>query len=263
MNWKALWCSISPQSQLTPRELHTKAMFFPKLMDGPSAEQLVLRISSIGDRFGFVGNQGNDDRRKHKYDVWIANQVKRELLMDPPPNPSLLDRENELFMVLDWAIENKPDLMSFNFEQAFDQQKRWLDRLKKQGVVRPQHIDLDRVLYKCSNGYFLYLLKQSDLNFEGSVMGHCVGLGHYKTKLDNKRAIIISLRDEKNMPHVTIEVSLMKGRDGKTRGTVLQQQGKGNVEPSDKYHAALREFILFSNGALTSDDADFLTKKEV
>lgn len=254
---------MSQQRELTPRELHTKALFFPKLMDERSAEELALRISSIGDRFGFVGNQGKDDRRKHKYDVWIANQVKRQLLMDPPPSPLLLDREPELFMVLDWAIENKPDLMSFNFEQAFDQQKRWLERLRKQGVVRPQPIDLDRVLYRCANGYFLYLLKASDLTFEGSVMGHCVGMGHYKTKLDNKRAIIISLRDDKNRPHVTIEVSLMKGPDGRMRGTVLQQQGKGNLDPSKKYHAALREFVLFSNGALTTDDADFLTKKEV
>lgn len=243
--------------QLTPRELHAKSLFFPKLMDEPSAEALVRRISSIGDRFGFVGNQGDDDRRKHKYDIWIANQVKKELA-DRSEKESILDRESELFMILDWAIETRPDLMSFNFEQAFEEQKIWIDQLKKRGVVRPQPIDLERVIYRCSSGLFFYILKPDDLEFEGYSMGHCVGGDNFKKKLNNNRSIIVSLRDEQNMPHVTVEISLMKGPHGKMSGVVLQQQGKGSKGPSNKYRAALREFALFSNGAFTKDDANFL-----
>lgn len=216
-------------------------------MDEASAEVLTRRISSIGERFGFVGDQGNDDRRKHKYDVWIASQVRKELIGDPPEK-QLIDRENELFMVLDWAIENKPDLMAMDFEEAFQQQKRWNERLAHQGVFRPRPIDTERVVYKCSNGHFFYLLNADDLQFEAAAMSHCVGGDHYKKKVNNQRAIIISLRDEKNQPHVTIEVTVDRTPNGLISGTVLQQQGKGNSFPAEKYRASLREFALFSAG---------------
>ena len=254
---------MSQRSELTTRELHIKGLFHPKLMGDVEAEELVRRISSIGDRFGFVGNQGNDDRRKHKYDVWIANQVRRELMMDPPRN-TILDREGDLFLIIDWAIATRPNLSSLSYEQAFDQQKRWIERLFNQGVVRPQPIDTQRVIYRCSNGCFLYLLKPSDLQFEGYSMGHCVGThgGHYTKLIDNNRGFIISLRDENNMPHVTIEITLNHSPSGRVSATVLQQQGKGNKEPIEKYHEALREFVLFSNGAMTSHDADFLANRK-
>ena len=227
-------------------------------MDEISAESLVRRISSIGERFGFVGDQGSDDRRKHKYDIWIANQVRKELLLDPRPEKSILDRENEIFRVLDWATETRPNLTSFSFEQAFDQQKRWAERLRNQGVVRPQPLDTERIIYRYHDGHFLYLLKAEDLEFEGSSVGHCVGGDNFKKKVNNQRSIIISLRDGKNAPHVTIEVALMKAQNGKMSGTVVQQQGKGGLEPSEKYHSYLREFALFSNGTLTKDDANLL-----
>jgi len=244
--------------KLTPREEHIKSIFFPKLLEEGPAIELVKRISSIGDRFGFVGNQGNDDRRKHKYDVWIANEVKRQMTSDPKPETSILDND-DIFLVLDWAIETKPNLTSFSFPQALEEQARWIKKLKQQGVLRPPPIDLDRVIYRCSNNYFIYLLTPDDLSFEAQVMGHCVGGDHYKHKIKNNRALIVSLRDERNMPHVTIEVSLDKQKNGKWTGAVVQQQGKANLDPSKKYHAALREFVLYSNNALNRRDADFLT----
>ena len=247
---------------LTPREEHIKSMFFPKLKSEEDAISIVKQISSIGDRFGFVGNQGNDDRRKHKYDVWIANEVKRGILNDPAAKETIRNREHEIFLVLDWAIETKPNITSFSFDQALEQQERWVTRLQHQGVLRPPPVDAERVIYKCTNNYFLYLLKPDDLAFEAQAMGHCVGGDHYKSKIRNNRALIISLRDERNMPHVTIEIGLVRDQLGKWKGSVLQQQGKANLNPNEKYHAALREFALFSNGALTKKDADFLTGKD-
>jgi hypothetical protein len=246
---------------MTPREEHVKSMFFPKLLKEEDAIEMVKRISSIGDRFGFVGNQGNDDRRKHKYDVWIANEVKRQIVADPNTKTTILDKEHEVFLILDWAIETRPNLTSFSFDQALEEQKKWMVRLQHQGVIRPPPIDVERVIYKCSNKYFLYLLKPEDLAFEAQAMGHCVGGDHYKSKIKNSRSLIISLRDERNMPHVTIEIGLTQNHVGKWQGSVLQQQGKANLDPNEKYHAALREFALFSNGALTKKDADFLTGK--
>lgn len=244
---------------LTPREEHIKSIFFPKLLNEEQATEVVRRISSIGNRFGFVGNQGNDDRRKHKYDVWIANEVRREILQSS--KTSVLDNEGDIFLILDWAIETKPNLTSYSFDQALALQKEWVLKLQHQGVLRPPPIDTDRIIYKCSNNYFLYLLTPDDLAFEAKAMGHCVGGDHYKSKVLNHRALIISLRDEKNMPHVTIEIGITQSQNGKWEGSVIQQQGKANLDPNEKYHAALREFVLFSNNALTEKEVDFLTGK--
>lgn len=246
---------------LTPREQHIKSIFFPKLLNEERATELVKRISSIGNRFGFVGNQGNDDRRKHKYDVWIANEVRREMLQASGVKTSILDNEGDIFLILDWAIETKPNLTSYSFDQALTLQKEWLLKLQDQGVLRPPPIDTDRIIYKCSNNYFLYLLTSDDLAFEAKAMGHCVGGDHYKSKVLNRRSLIISLRDEKNMPHVTIEIGIAQSQNGKWEGSVIQQQGKANLDPNEKYHAALREFVLFSNNALTEKEVDFLTGK--
>ena len=246
---------------LTAREEHIKSLFFPKLLNESQSLDIVKRISAIGNRFGFVGNQGNDDRRKHKYDVWIALQVRRELMSDPNSSSSILDND-DIFLVLDWAIETKPNLTAYSFEQAMSEQAKWLKRLSDQGVVRPPPLDLDRVIYKCSNNYFVYLLGPEDLAFEGKVMGHCVNGDHYKSKIKNKRSLIVSLRDERNMPHVTIEIGISKGANRMWVGSVVQQQGKSNLIPNEKYHAALREFILFSNNALTKEDDAFLAGDE-
>lgn len=217
-------------------------------MDEGAAEVLVKRISSIGDRFGFVGNQGNDERRKHKYDVWIAAQVRRELLLSPPPKLGILDREGDLFMILDWAIETRPNLTAIDFDDAFKQQKDWLDGLKRQGVVRPAPLDNERIIYRCTSGRFLYLLKAEELEYEGARMGNCVGGGNFQNKVKNRRSLIISLRDQQNSPHVTIEVAIMKDGAGRMVGTVVQQYGKGNTDPIEDYHLDLKEFALFSVG---------------
>lgn len=214
-------------------------------MDEISSDELVKRISAIGDRFGFVGNQGDDDRRKHKYDVWIANQIKKKMMAN---EPDLLEKEEDIFFILDWAIETKPNLTAMTFEQALQEQRKWLKELSKNGVIRPLPIENERIIHRCSSGRFLYILKPEDLEYEGSVMGHCVGGIDYKNSVRNMRSIIISLRDRQNKPHITIEVSVMKSGQGKMIGVVKQQYGKGNTNPIEAYHQDLREFALVSMG---------------
>jgi 3-methyladenine DNA glycosylase AlkC len=71
-----------------------------------------------------------------------------------------------------------------------------------------------------------------DLETEGNFMGHCVG--NYARAVKSKKTIIYSLRDNKNKPHVTIEV---------TKGQIVQIQGKENKDPIQKYHAMLDEWL--------------------
>ncbi len=248
------------QPELSLREEFIKNMFFPKQMDELAAIDLTKKISSIGDRFGFVGNPTNDVRRNHKYDVWIAGVVKKQLLDVSLSGNTILDKESELFKVLDWAIETGPNISAMSYDEALEKQKKWLKDLKKKGVVRPPPLDLERIVYRCKNGYFIYLLTADDLAYEAKAMTHCVNDGDtYKSAIRSRRSILVSLRDERNKPHVTIEVSLNKGITGKFGGTVLQQYGKENKPPVEKYHAALREFILYSNGAMTQDEIGFLS----
>ena len=245
---------------MTPKELYIKGLFHPKLMNEEEADSIVGKISSIGERFGFVGNQGNDDRRKHKYDVWIALQVKKELTVSPPPSVPVLGRVMDLFAILDWAIETKANLMSHTFDSAFEAQKTWLASMPDKGSKRSLPLDNERIIYTCSNGYFLYILRPEDLEYEASEMGHCVGGSNFKAKISNNRSAILSLRDRKNKPHVTIEVALTDIGRGEWKGVVVQQQGKGNLAPNQKYHEALREFALFSCNALDDETAAFLTE---
>jgi len=200
-----------------------------------------------------VGNQGNDDRRKHKYDVWIANQIKKAMVAN---EPSILDREDDIFFVLDWATETKPNLSSMDFDEAMEHQKEWLKKLQEQGIIRPLPIDPERIIHQCASGRFLYILKPDDLEYEGQSMGNCVGGIQYKNSIRNGRSIIISLRDRQNTPHVTIEVVVMKDGNGKMIGVVRQQYGKGNINPVETYHQDLREFALFSMGVTGDTKVD-------
>ena len=179
-------------------------------------------------------------------------------MVSAPSEPTILERENDLFLILDWAIETKPNLSSIDFEEARILQEKWISQLKKKGIIRPNPIDSERVIYQCSSGRFLYLLKAEDLDYEGFVMGHCVGGDNFKHRVRNNRSIIISLRDAQNTPHVTIEVAIMKESSGGMVGTVIQQHGKGNKDPVASYHKDLREFALFSMGIKGGEAVDFV-----
>jgi hypothetical protein len=102
------------------------------------------------------------------------------------------------------------------------------------------NIDNDRIVFRFSDKkHFLYLLNAEELKYEGKIMGHCVGGSNYKQKLKNGLSLILSIRDSKNEPHVTIEIDVPSR-------SVVQQQGKSNNEPVKKYKNFIKEFLLFS-----------------
>jgi hypothetical protein len=144
---------------------------------------------------------------------------------------------------LDWAIQTKCDIFSYSFNEAFELQMKWHKELFKRYNIEElkiQEIDNERVLYRCSDKkHFIYLLEEKDLKYEGSKMSNCVGGENYKSKVRNNRSIIISLRDNKNNPHLTIEI------DTFTK-IVIQQYGKGNSSPLPEYKNMILEFILFA-----------------
>lgn len=233
---------------LTNREEFIKTFFIPLqkkegafYMSDFEAEKIVKKISAIGNNLGFVGqnisqNTSKAEKRKHKYDVWIAKEAKKDL--------SILDRAVDLRFIMDWAKETKADLFAYSFQEAFTEQGRWHQEMFNQYDIQDLKIpelDHNRIVFRFSDKiHFLYILSQNDLKYEGQVMGHCVGSQDYKSKIKNKISMILSLRDSQNKPHVTIEINIPSSQ-------VVQQYGKGNKEPIKKYKKLLNEFVFYAS----------------
>ncbi len=224
---------------LTNREEFIKKTFFDNLPE-EEAIALVKKISALGDSIGFIGGNVNQDqekaeKRKHKYDVWISKEVKK--------NPDILNKTLEIRLIVDWASDTNADIFQYDYNSALQAQKDWHDEMMRKHQIEKMNIpkiDENRVIFRFSDKeHFLYLLKASDLTHEGAIMGHCVGGNNYKSKIKNKQSIILSIRDKHNMPHVTIEV------DVKSRSTI-QKYGKGNQPPVDKYLRMYSEYALFA-----------------
>jgi len=171
----------------------------------------------------------------HKYDIWIAKEVMK--------NPNLLNNisvlQKEFQYIVDWAQKKHPDIMQLDFVTAFKASEEWHKNLKFKDVDRKEHKEEDeRIIYRCSDGkHFFMLLRPEDLSEEGDIMRNCVGT--YTDKVRLGRSLIVSLRDEKNTSHVTIEIDV-------ETGMTLQVRGKGNADPVSKYKKLIVEFAMFS-----------------
>lgn len=83
-------------------------------------------------------------------------------------------------------------------------------------------------------------VKDSDaLSLEGNIMGHCVGGSNYCNAVNQGKTKIISLRDKKGFPHVTIELT---ANDKGVFDRVAQIKGTANNSPS-KYFDQVDEFL--------------------
>jgi hypothetical protein len=236
---------------LTKREEYIKTFF--KNYSDSDAEKIVKKISEIGQNIGFIGENLSKDvskteKRKHKYDVWIAKEAKKDI--------NVLDMGFDIRLIIDWATSTKANLFSYDFSSANEEQSTWHKNMMVKYDIEDLNIpdlDLDRVIFRFSDKqHFLYILNQGDLNYEGKAMGHCVGSNkNYTSKIKNKLSLILSIRDSKNIPHVTIELDIKNSQ-------VIQIQGKGNKEPVAKYKKLIKEFVFFSTNFKDIDNQEVL-----
>jgi hypothetical protein len=83
-------------------------------------------------------------------------------------------------------------------------------------------------------------VKDSDaLSLEGNIMGHCVGGSNYCSAVNRGTTKIVSLRDKKGFPHVTIELT---ANDKGVFDKVSQVKGTANNSP-EKYFQQVDEFL--------------------
>lgn len=236
---------------LTNREKYIKKTFFSHLPE-KEAFDTIKKISKIGNSLGFIGinissDQEKNEKRKHKYDVWISKEIKKD--------PSILDKTLELRLIVDWASENNIDIFQHNFKSAFEAQEEWHEEMKRKyhiGNMNIPEIDEERIIFRFSDKkHFLYLLKEKDLKHEGAIMGHCVGGKGYKSKVRNKQSLILSIRDKDNMPHVTIEVDVNSRR-------TIQKYGKSNKPPVEKYLKMYAEYVFYATDFKGLEDKEVL-----
>lgn len=239
------------QTMLTNREEYIRKTFFSHLEEG-EAISMVKKISAIGDSIGYIGgnvnqNEEKANKRKHKYDVWISREVKK--------NIEVLNKAFEIRLIVDWASETNADIFQYTFDRAYEAQKEWHEEMKRKYQIEKMNIpeiDEKRIIFRFSDKeHFLYLLNENDLTHEGKIMGHCVGGKNYKSKVKNKQSIILSIRDKNNLSHVTIEVDVMSR-------TTIQKFGKSNKKPVDKYLRMYSEYALFASDFKELENKDVL-----
>ncbi len=170
-----------------------------------------------------------------KYAIWIAREAFKQKGFD----------YSELNKIMDWAHSKRPNILNINFDEAKVQSEEWHESLEKnrsKEFAKRLHLEEKRIVYRTIDGsHFFYLLTPDELKYEGKYMGHCIGTNpFYTSRLKKNQLQILSLRDENNLPHVTIEM-LLQG-DGIMR--TGQISGKGNKAPIDKYLNMITEFGL-------------------
>jgi hypothetical protein len=165
-----------------------------------------------------------------KYIVWLAKEFKKD--------NQVIENNEVLIQIFDWVSRKKINILNYSFENALENSKKWHEEnfsIKKTENTNSKDED-PTIIYRCKDKkHFFKLLTPFDLKDEGDMMGNCIG--GYGEKVKNGKSIIISLRDEKNMPHVDIEI------DART-GESLQVRGKQNEDPIKKYKSLIIEYVF-------------------
>jgi hypothetical protein len=100
--------------------------------------------------------------------------------------------------------------------------------------------DKEEYLNLDESGTWWKLTGETCLTREGDLMGHCVG--DYIHDVESGHSIIMSLRDSKNNPHVTVELRPTSNLS-KQEVEIVQIKGKENEPPVKKYWSQVDELI--------------------
>lgn len=158
---------------------------------------------------------------------------------------------DEVAHIVDWlvtAVRTHADWLS-----KLDEQGR-PKKLMKFGSLDAMHAEAEKQMRKlltderpklgksdeedfADEGGEFYLVRMKTpkaLRNESNAMRHCVGHGSYDCRLTENRSLMLSLRDRKGWPHMTIEVA---------NGSVVQARGKANSQPKQVHAAAAHRLL--------------------
>lgn len=167
---------------------------------------------------------------------WLSDAVKRGDDLFRLDYPKLLQVLGPIVDYLRTLPEDK-DLSRMSVPDTEKAAKEWHDKMLSDKVGREDGVLVEagtKVVMKFTNGYTVRKLSSAQaLDREGEIMGHCVG--SYADDVMSERLHIYSLRDAKNVPHVTFEVS--------SRREVSQIKGTANEDVIPKYHDYCLKFL--------------------
>src|SRR3990167_2689056 len=127
--------------------------------------------------------------------------------------------------VIDYLVSENPKLTSATYEQVKANAEKWLaTQMKKGEHIKETEADTKVVLDFKDGFKIVQLIGKNAYEREGYLMRHCVA-GYFGRPVE-----IYSLRDNKNMPHCTME------KDN-------QIKGKGNGDISPKYIGYVVAFL--------------------
>jgi hypothetical protein len=124
-----------------------------------------------------------------------------------------------------WQQAENIDLGKYTWDQALEALESF--------EVESGGVEQGEVIYEWPDGWTMQRLDEDQLEQEGEVMQHCVG--SYCEQVSSGRVQILSLRDPKGEPHVTIEYAEPINR-------FLQVQGKQNRDPIPEYQKRVDQF---------------------
>lgn len=151
----------------------------------------------------------------------------------------------------DWFVSVSPNISNFTIESAYEESRKWhiaIANNQETHGYKLKEDDHDKdVVFRHGKYKILNVTNKHDLVVEGNKMGHCVGTAGYSSRLTDKYRIL-SVRDENNEPHATIELD----------GVNLKQiKGKQNKVPVTKYIPIIVLWII-DNNYKVADCHDFL-----
>ena len=181
----------------------------------------------------------------HFYESITAYGTERtDLIGFYIPGTDLLLEGVELDHWADWFNDKKSptrrgvDIMQLDATQMKQKIDDWDVELASK--MDQETIDQDKgnVIYQFDDppGWTMRLVASEECDEEGELMGHCVG--GYSSQVACGDIFILSLRDQNNRPHATIEA--------RPDGEIVQIQGKQNEQPIDEYKELIANF--FDNG---------------
>jgi len=224
----------------------------------------VIQYPNDPETFGILS--GRTQEQTLSLPVWAANALQRGEEIYFLDSKAIFGRgglDYQTRMIADWfrnLSRTNPQLLEphrlnrMSWAQALQGTEKYHEELKRRKEADIEE-EGDKELYLDlgQNGQWWKLTGPSCLDREGNLMGHCVA--DYIDDVESDEAIILSLRDSKNNPHVTVELRPFEMKDA--QGIAIEQiKGKENEPPVKKYWPQVEELLkhLKSETTITAGD---------
>jgi len=194
----------------------------------------------------FISSDKINYNDKYTALLWIASEKKKSLNrsnfkinFDNDYKLSI----DEFNFILDWSNSVKGiNLTALSFNEAYRLSQEWHNSIRKDFFkeiaflnepLNPEQIEEE------INGFYIVKLNAEDLDREGCLMKHCIGQRFYQNRVRDDKLFVYSIRDKKNLPHVTISV-----KNSEECKLIIEFKGKEDKYPKISHALILYKWLL-------------------